>query len=173
MMFLFLIIGFGILTRLIPHLPNFSPEIVFAVYLGMRSPKVLMYFNILLMAVVSDALIGWQRPHFPSFGSWTFFTYSALLIIGWSGARIRTKSLKRTFVITTCLATLGYWLWTNLGVWLVADFYPHTPAGFVACYTLALPFLANSLTASMSWYVIIMLCEYYFPKSCPQPSQIH
>ncbi|MBP9726966.1 MAG: hypothetical protein KBD83_05840 [Gammaproteobacteria bacterium] len=160
-----LIICAGILTKIIPHLPNFSPEIVFALYLGMKSSKGLAWMYILFMAIVSDILFGWQNPAYPSFGSWTIFTYSALLAIGWAGAYIKKKAFGAAFMWLSCAANIAYWLWTNFGTWLVGNMYPHTITGFVACYTLALPFLANSLAASFAWCAIIVACEYYIPKN--------
>ena len=160
----FFIICFGIFTRLIPHFPNFSSEIVFALYLGMKSPKQLICLTIFLMAMISDLLIGWQHPEFSSFGDWTLFTYSALLVIGGTGLFIRKKGFGVVFMRTSCAITVAYWIWTNFGTWLMAGLYPHTSTGFFMCYTLALPFLANSLAASIAWCVIIMLCENYFSK---------
>ncbi len=160
-----LIICAGILTKIIPHFPNFSPEIVFALYLGIRSSKGLAWMYILLMAIVSDILFGWQNPAYSSFGNWTIFTYSALLAIGWIGTTIKKKVFGVAFMWVSCAATITYWLWTNFGVWLIAGIYPQTLTGFVACYTLALPFLANSLAASFAWCAIIVACKYYIPKN--------
>ena len=149
-----LIICFGILTRLIPHLPNFSPEIVFALYLGMKYSKALALLMILLIAAISDLLLGW------GFGSWALFTYSALLTIGWIGMCSKNHYGKK-FIINAGGVTVAYWLWTNFGVWLIENIYPHTLTGFIACYSMALPFLTNSLMASIAWSIIIILCENY------------
>lgn len=76
-------------------------------------------------------------------------------------------------MMTACLATVAYWIWTNFGTWLIEGLYPHTLTGFVSCYTLALPFLANSLAASIAWCATIVLCEHYFPKNKQAVSQTH
>lgn len=155
------IISFGILTRLIPHLPNFSPEIVFALYLGVKSPKSFICLYIFLMSVISDLLIGWQYPEFSSFGNWTLFTYSALLTIGGIGLFVSKRGFGFVFMGASGTVTAAYWLWTNFGTWLMAGLYPHTTTGLITCYTLALPFLANSIAASFTWCAIIMFCENY------------
>ncbi|MES2205137.1 MAG: DUF6580 family putative transport protein [Pseudomonadota bacterium] len=158
MMLPFFIISFGILTRLIPHLPNFSPEIIFALYLGMKNTPLRASAFIILMAVISDLLLGF------GIGSWALLTYSALLITGGVGFWIRKKGFSATFMGTSCAVTLGYWIWTNFGTWFITALYPHNAAGLVKCYTLALPFLANSLAASFAWCAIIVVCENYFSK---------
>lgn len=164
MMLSFFIISFGILTRLIPHIPNVCPEIVFALYLGIKSQKSFVYLYIFLMALISDLIIGWQQHEFLIFGDWTLFTYSALLCIGGLGFLTRKKSFGMIFIGTSCIATLAYWIWTNFGTWLMAGLYSHTLTGLISCYTLALPFLGNSLAASFAWCITIMICENYFSK---------
>lgn len=158
MMLPFFIISFGILTRLIPHWPNFSPEIVFALYLGMKNTALRTSAYILSMAVISDLFLGF------GIGSWAIFTYSALLVISGVGVYIKEKGFGVGFMVSAASVTFAYWMWTNFGTWLLSPLYPHTPAGFVACYTLALPFLGNALAASFAWCAIITLCETYLPK---------
>lgn len=154
-----LIISCGIFSRLIPHLPNFSPEIVFALYLGMKNDRPLIGFaTIFLMAIASDILLSISHP-WPAFGNWTLFTYSGLLIIGWVGAMQKSSCYGMKFMLSALGATLGYWIWTNLGAWLMSTMYPHTLPGFITCYTLALPFLSTAIAASIAWCAIIMVCE--------------
>lgn len=164
MMLPFFIISFGILTRLIPHIPNFSPELVFALYLGMKSPKHLLCLYIFLMALISDALISWQHPDFSNVGDWTPFTYSALLGIGGMGLLIKKKGFGLVFMTMSGVATLAYWIWTNFGTWLTTHLYPHSFEGLIMCYLVALPFLGNALAASVAWCAIIVWCETYIPK---------
>lgn len=155
-----LIITCGILSRLIPHLPNFSPEIVFALYLGTKHSKTSAYMNILLMAVISDLLLSWGHA-WPAFGDWTIFTYSALLIIGWIGEHEKLQKYDKKFIITAFAVTLAYWIWTNLGVWLMSNSYSHSLPGLIQCYEMALPFLSTSLAAGGIWCAIILVCEHY------------
>lgn len=158
------IVVFSIMMKLIPHIPNFSPEIVLALYLGMKYPAKVSFLAIFVIALISDLILGWQSALFSSFGNWTIFTYSGLFAIGTAGIYIRKQGFGKIFLGTSCVITLTYWLWTNFGTWLMAGLYPHTSTGFMTCYTLALPFLANSLAASIAWCAIIMLCENYFSK---------
>lgn len=153
-----IIVIIGIFTRLIPHFPNFSPEIVFALYLGMKHSKRVALFAIVLMAIISDILLGF------GIGYWAIFTYSALLVIGWIGTYIKSHQYGLVFIIQSAMVTVGYWVWTNFGTWLMTNMYAQTLAGLMKCYVLALPFLTNSLGASFAWCAIIVFCENYLVK---------
>ncbi len=159
-----LIITCSIFSRLVPHLPNFSPEIVFTLYLGMKSNKILAYLNIFLMAAISDILLSLTHP-WPAFGDWTLFTYSALFIIGTVGLIIKNKGYGIVFVNMTGGSALFYWIWTNAGTWLTSGMYSHTLSGLIDCYVLALPFLATSVAASIIWCAAIIACEFYVPTT--------
>lgn len=58
-------------------------------------------------------------------------------------------------------ATLFFWLWSNLGVWLTSGMYPRTMTGFIHCYVLALPFLYDTELAALAWScTLILLIQY-------------
>lgn len=149
----------GIITRIIPHAPNFTPEIMFALYLGVQYTRLRAILFILLMAIVADIIIGWHSVY-SLFGMWTLFTYSALIIIGLCGRINILQWPKTAFLCGGLLSTIGFWLWTNGGVWLYSGMYTHNLSGFFECYILALPFLNTALAGSLVWGIIIIAYEY-------------
>lgn len=52
-------------------------------------------------------------------------------------------------------ASLAYWLWTNLGVWLTSGIYAKNLAGLANCYVAALPFLQNAMLGDLIWTTVI------------------
>lgn len=100
---------------------------------------------------------------FPFYGSWLLFTLSAYLLSLWlshfmvfsTNLNGLSKNLGLFFA-----SVISYWLWTNFGVWLMANLYPKTFEGFLACYIAAIPFLKTSLFSSLFWgsIVISSLC---------------
>ena len=152
-------LSIGIVTRIIPHIPNFSPEIVFALYLGIQFNKIRATIFILAMAIISDVIIGLSSGY-PIFGTWIMFTYSALIVSGLLGTKRWIRQSKAGFLLSGLLLTVGFWVWTNFGVWLLSGMYPHTGIGFIACYTLALPFLNTALAGSLVWAIVIIGYEY-------------
>lgn len=150
----------GIVARVIPHIANFSPEIVFAFYLGASFYKRYAFLFVLVMAVVSDVIIG-TCSGYPTFGTWTVFTYSALIIaciLGAASPRVQ-KYHKVFFVSGAFGVTLFYWGWTNFGTWVAGGLYPHTWAGLLSCYVLAIPFLKTSIVSSVLWCAVILTLE--------------
>lgn len=158
-LFSFAIIIVGIFSRIIPHMPNFSPEIIFAMYLGVQLNKLWTCIAVFLMVFLSDTILSFQYGYH-IIGSWSFFTYSALIIIGLIGTGRWVKSSGAKFLIGGLVLTSGYWGWTNFGVWLLSDMYPHNLNGISSCYLLALPFLKTSLESSLIWVLVILAYEY-------------
>lgn len=155
---LFLVI-LGIFTRIIAHVPNFTPEIVFALYLGIQFKRMRAILFILFMAIISDFMLSWYSAY-PMFGVWTFFTYSALVMIALCGMISILRCSKIAFLLGGLLVTVGFWGWTNFGVWLFSKMYAHTLTGLLECYTLALPFLNTALAGSLVWGIIVIAYEY-------------
>lgn len=141
-----------------PHLPNFSPELVFSLYFLISYKKTPALFSMFSMWVICDmsfALI----YDFPMFGSWSWFTYSALLLffIASMILKWKVKLSQTSFILFSLSGSLVYWLWTNLGVWLLSGIYPHNSSGFIDCYFLALPFLGYSVLSSLFWASVLRM----------------
>ncbi len=152
----------SIVFKVIPHAPNFSPQLVCFLYLGTIFPKQISFVFIISIAVLSDVaaalIFGYDI-----FGSCTLFTYSAFVLIA-IGANIQKFSVtKWSFIPASFLSGLGFWLWTNFGVWLSSGLYEHTFFGLTRCYLLAWPFLSNTLISAIVWgSVFFMLNKYRF-----------
>ena len=92
------------------------------------------------------------RLGFPIIGSWLFFTitgYSAVLSIG-----MLSKRYSLHFISMAFISSIGYWLWTNLGTWML---YPNTYPSLLDCYISAIPFLKSSLMGSLFWATVFYL----------------
>lgn len=158
--------------KLVPHLPNFSPELAFSLYLLISARnKILGLCCAVAIWLACDISYGLLHADFPVFGSWSWFSYSALLIffISSSFFRLKTQQNKSKlflslFAISSCVF---YWLWTNLGVYWLSGLYPHNFAGFVSCFYLALPFLGYSLMSCVFW--VITLCFLCFLLNSRRP----
>ena len=120
------IIIVAILSRLIPHPPNFTPVTAVALfsiinfknkYIGLSIPIVCL--------LISDLIIGISLIN--------LFVYLSFIVIsgvGYIFGKINLKSI--------LLSSLIFFLVTNFGVWLIG--YPNTLEGFIACYIAAIPF---------------------------------
>ena len=130
-------------SRLIPHPPNFTSLLALSFYVpvlfGIRyMPIVLISF------VITDIIIG--------FHSVLFFTWGSVILIGMVSKFFNSSLLKRLggALSGACI----FFLVTNFGVWS-SGFYGYNLEGFIACYTLALPFFGYSAISTLIFSVVI------------------
>lgn len=137
----------AVLTRLVPHLPNFTPVAAIALFGGLYiSNRILAYALPLVIMCISDIFLG--------FSSITLFVYIGFMLVTLIGTLRKKPS-----ILTIFLGSLSFFVVTNFGVWLLG--YPKTWTGLVECYTLALPFFRNSLLGDF-FYSGIMIIGFNF-----------
>lgn len=143
---------FGILGRLIPHIPNVNPLTSIGLIAGVNLSRCVAFFVLFITMFISDVglalLLG-----YPIFSYWTLFTYTGFAAITFAGSKLRCSQQALPFYIFC--SSLGFWIWTNFGVWLTSNLYSKTLAGLSDCYIAALPFLRNSLVGDMAWGLVI------------------
>lgn len=99
----------------------------------------------LLMVSISDMYIG-NDPIM-------IFTWSAWAMIGGLGWLLRRH--KRNFWLGVKLTGFGlaagvvFYLWTNLGVWLMFNMYPQNWEGLLTCYIMAIPFFKANIISNL------------------------
>ena len=153
---LLLIVLTSILFKIIPASPNFNPQIVVVLYLGTILSGSVLFFGVLILSIIAD-LVSAYFFGYPVFGSWTYFTYSAYFLIAFSACFTKLSPKRVYFFIAAITSSIGFWLWTNLGVWLLSGMYQHTAHDFIQCYVLALPFLKSSLWAAVFWSSVFFI----------------
>jgi len=145
---LFLIV-LGVASRLLPHMPNFTPVTAIAltasVYLGLRYSLAV----ILAVMFVTDAIIG--------FYSWQIMlaVYGSLALSGLIGFFIQKHKQVATIFLGTLGSSLLFFLVTNWAVWQFGSLYSRSFAGLMQSYLMALPFLKNSLAGDFVYTGIL------------------
>ena len=141
----FIVISFLsiIISRLIPHPPNFTSTIAIAFYLPALFG--LKYIIVATTAfIVCDLIIGLHPL--------IFFTWLGLIIVGLTSQAF-TKYYFR--VPAVMIGVLIFFFVSNFGVWLLSDMYSQDLKGLTQCYIMGLPFLQNSLIGSLLFSLII------------------
>ena len=137
---IFLVLG---ASRFIPHPPNFTSLIALSFYvpvlLGQR-----YIVSLLLCFILTDLFIG--------FHSTLIFTWGSIIAIGLLSKYFTKNILSR--ISGSLLGACIFFLITNFGVWSIGV-YGYTFSGFLACFTLAIPFFAYSLISTFIFSVII------------------
>jgi hypothetical protein len=144
----------GTLGRLIPHPANVTPMAALALFSGSKLSKKMALLTIAITMLASDALLAYLN-HYPVFSFWSLFTYSGFLGITLLGIKLNQHSSQTKILSFVLAASLGFWLWTNFGVWLTSGLYAKNIIGITTCYIAALPFLRNELLGSLAWQIII------------------
>ncbi len=137
------------LTRLLPHPPNVTAVGALALFAGARfaAPGRALWVALGAMAL-SDLLleltlgIGWHAT-LPV----VYLAVAATVGLGRLALARRRGALP--VVGASLAASTLFFVVTNLGVWALTDFYPHTPAGLLAAYVAALPFFGNTLLGDL------------------------
>ena len=146
-----------VLSRLIPHPPNFTPLIAGAVFLPfMLKDRTLIIVGLpILCLFISDLIIG--------FHSLMLWTYGAFLIIGLTVLNISKLNLRTLLGLSLASPTIFYVI-SNFGVWLTAVTYTKDLNGLLECYFLALPFYGNSLVSTLLFSLVFFLCRHLIIK---------
>ncbi len=137
-----------IISRLLPHPPNFTSTIAVAFYLpALFGAK---FIIVALSAfIISDIILGLH--------SLVFFTWGSLFLIAYI-AKYFQKFYFRIFGVS--LSCIVFFLVSNFGVWALSDLYIKNLEGLILCYTMAIPFLQSSLIGTVIFSTLIefLLC---------------
>lgn len=141
--FTILIIIFGVIFRIFLNetiaIPNFEAVTALSLLSGVFVGGVYSILIPLSIMFFSDLYFGNTFIY--------LFTWSAFVLIGISGNIFKRDSKHYLLKITGSgvLSVLFFYLWTNLGWWLISGMYPMSFSGLIQCYIAALAFLKNQL----------------------------
>lgn len=157
---LLIILGFvviGVLSRLIPHPPNFTAMNALALfgafYFNSRSLAVGALLSTLLL---SDLVLG-NHSTLP-------FVYGSFLLIMLIGYSLRDKLSGSKMLFVNAATSLLFFFVTNFGSWVTNAMYPKTLQGLALCYTAALPFLSYQLVGDMLYGALFVSLFYGMSK---------
>ena len=148
--FLISIILIAIVSRFLPHPPNFAPITAIALLASKGFDNRFTSFLVPLVAmIISDFFIG--------FHSTIFYVYGSYILITLYG-----RLSKNITTVTVIFSSIIFFFITNLGVWL--NGYPLTIEGFLSCYMMAIPFFINTLLGDLFYSAIMIFSFKYLMK---------
>ena len=140
--FLVSLIFFAILSRFLPHPPNFTPIAAIALLSSKGFNNRWVVFLIPIVSLfISDLFIGLHAT-IP-------FVYISFILIALLGLYV-----KKINIFSVLLSSTIFFLVSNLGVWLL--YYPISTEGLVQCYTLALPFFLNTVLGDLVYGALLI-----------------
>ena len=149
------------LLRLIPHPPNMTPIGRIAILSGVYLRGYLRYLLPIIPMILSDLYLG-----FSPITLWVYLSFMTITLF--------TSLTKKTSVSTIGVSSLIFFGLSNWGVWSLGG-YGYTLEGLVLCYTMALPFLVNTLVGDLVYTKLlegITKALYYkglIPQSIAKP----
>ena len=139
------LISLGVLCRVLPHPDNVTPTTALALFAGVTLSPALAFTVPLLVMMASDLFIGFH----PLF--WLIWPTFAL--VTWIGHSIREGEGVLPLALASFGSSVLFFAVSNMGVFLFEAMYPKTWAGFIQCFTMALPFFRNSLIGDLAYTI--------------------
>lgn len=147
---LFLVVG--IASRVILHIPNFTPVVALALFSGAYLPKRTAVLFPLSLMIISDFLIGWHDT--------ILFTWGSVILISVLGFWTKHHKNPVSILSSSLISAVLFFVLTNFGTWLMSDLYPHTFQGLQECFVMAVPFFRATLLSTVIYaFAIFTLYE--------------
>jgi hypothetical protein len=148
-------------SRLIHHIPNFSPIMAIALFGA-------AYFENKFEAIIIPLIAMFLSDIFLGFHSTMPAVYLSFVLGSVIGFLLLKKVSVGRIVITSLLSSALFFIITNFAVWFLTDYYVSNFAGLTKCYTMAIPFFRNAILGDMLYCGIIFgsfaLIERYVPS---------
>ena len=140
----YIIIGLvvlAILTRLIPHPPNFAPITGIALFSAINFNNTFFKFLVpLISLVIFDLIIG-----FSLINIFVYLSFIVIVLVGNHFKKIKLKSI--------LISSIVFFIISNFGVWIIG--YPKTVNGIIMCYTAAIPFFINTILGDLFYSFLL------------------
>jgi hypothetical protein len=150
-----LIILLAAFSRLIPHMPNFSPLGAMSLFGAAYFSKKWQAFLIPIAATwISDLFIinvlySQYYPSFTFFYEGFYWQYGCYLLITFVAFFILKKVTPSRILLGALTSTMLFFLITNFGCFPGNPNYPQTINGLMTCYAAGIPFLKGTLLGDL------------------------
>ncbi|MEI8203461.1 MAG: DUF6580 family putative transport protein [Bacteroidota bacterium] len=148
----------AVISRLLPHFPNFTPVAAIALFGGALIPrKSLAYLIPIVVLLISDIIIGLHIT--------MVAVYLCLIFTVTLGTWVRKNMNAVNVFATTLISSLVFYLVTNFAVWVTGMVgYPMNFGGLIESYVAAIPFFRMELLGNL-FYVTVLFGSYALVKS--------
>lgn len=135
------IVAIALLSRFIPHPPNFTPILAIALFGGaIFKNKTIAYSVTLGSMFVADLFLGLHES------LWAVYLCLALFVF--IGSQVKRKNSK-SITLSAISSSVVFFLVTNFSVWAFTTLYTQNLAGLMTSYSMALPFLKWNLLSTL------------------------
>jgi hypothetical protein len=170
---LVLMILLAAFSRIIPHMPNFSPLGAIGLFGAAHFVKKWQAFLIPIAATwlsdlfINNVIYAQYYPEFTWFYPGFYWQYGSYLFITLAGIFILQKTNPQRVIAGALASTAIFFLVSNFGVWAGGTMYPKTFEGLVTCYIAGIPFLKGTLFGDLFYSCVLFgtfaLAQKQFP----------
>ena len=140
-------------SRLFPHIPNFTPIAAMALFGGVYFTDKRLAFVIPLIAMfLSDAAI--QLVYGWGFHNTMIYVYAGFILTSVIGMIVRRNVSILSIAAGSITASILFFIITNFGVWAASGFQMGI-AGLNATYIMGIPFFAPTLVGDLFFNSIL------------------
>ena len=146
-----------ILSRVIPHPPNFTPILAGIIFLPFIKKDITFSISVPLCAMlISDFFIGMHSS--------MIWTYLPIITLSLMSYYFHHASLTRVGVLAISSPLIFFFI-SNFGVWLSSSTYANNLNGLILCYINAIPFYASSALACILFSAAFYSITIFFKKN--------
>ena len=138
-----LLIIFALVSRLLPHPPNFAPIAAVAIFGAFYLPRRLALVLPLTALFISDVFIGFYSLPL------MIAVYGSFALVGFIALMMRKEKSAGTIFGITLLGSILFFLITNAAVWAFGSMYAPGVPGLMQSYAMAVPFFRNTLLGDL------------------------
>lgn len=156
-----LLLVIAALYRIIPGRPGgFAPQYSMAVFGGaifLKDKKwafLLPIGSLFISDILYQILFKAGLSNMPGFYEGQLANYIIFASVTFFGFLLKKINVLNVAVVSILAATY-YFVVSNLAVWAMSNYYPHSLDGLKACYVAAIPFYGNSLMASLVFSALL------------------
>jgi len=152
-----ILIFIGVVCRLVPHPPNFTPISAIALFGGVYFSKKLGLILPVLSLLIGDIFLGFYQL------SLMLSVYGSFILCVIFGFWLKKHKKWHTILGGSFFCSILFFIITNFSFWAFTPWYPKSVGGLIECYILAIPFFKNTLSGDL-FYVMIFFGIYEMVK---------
>lgn len=170
---LVLMILLAAFSRIIPHMPNFSPLGAIGLFGAAYFAKKWQAFLIPIAATwlsdlfINNVIYAQYYPKFTWFYQGFYWQYGSYLLIALAGVFIFRKINPQRVIAGALTSTAIFFLVSNFGCWIGSTTYPQNFGGLMTCYVAGIPFLKGTLFGDLFYSGVLFgafaLAQKQFP----------
>jgi len=160
-------------SRIVPHIPNFSPLGAISLFGAAYFVKKWQAFLIPIAATwlsdlfINNVIYAQYYPKFTWFYEGFYWQYGSYLLITLAGILIFRKINPQKIIVGALTSTIIFFLVSNFGCWIGSTTYPQNFGGLMTCYVAGIPFLKGTILGDLVYSGVLFgmfaLAQKQFP----------